>query len=76
MQNGATEDAGQAYLRRTRDRRDRLVGGRMDWSDQPDWFKTYPGAARMRQPAGSRCSSQAARSSKTRSRPVSLKHSW
>jgi SagB-type dehydrogenase family enzyme len=41
------DDAGQAYLRQTRHRRDHLVGGRMDWAHQPDWFKTYPGAARV-----------------------------
>jgi SagB-type dehydrogenase family enzyme len=44
---GAGEDLGQAYLRRTRHSRDHLVGGRMDWSRQPEWFKTYPGAARV-----------------------------
>jgi SagB-type dehydrogenase family enzyme len=41
------DDAGQAYLRQTRHARDHLVGGRMDWMHQPDWFKTYPDAARV-----------------------------
>jgi SagB-type dehydrogenase family enzyme len=41
------EDLGQQYLRRTRHSRDHLVGGRMDWLHQPDWFKTYPAAARV-----------------------------
>ena len=35
------DDRGQAYLRETRHRSDHLVGGRMDWAHQPDWFKTY-----------------------------------
>ncbi len=41
------DDAGQRYLRETRHRRDHLVGGRMDWAHQPDWFKTYPDAPRV-----------------------------
>lgn len=41
------DDLGRRYLRDTRHRRDRLVGGRMDWAHQPDWFKTYPGAPRL-----------------------------
>jgi SagB-type dehydrogenase family enzyme len=44
------DDAGQAYLRQTRHSRDHLVGGRMDWMHQPDWFKTYPGSARVALP--------------------------
>jgi hypothetical protein len=44
------DDRGQAYLRDTRHSRSRLVGGRMDWADQPDWFKTYPDAPRVRLP--------------------------
>jgi SagB-type dehydrogenase family enzyme len=44
------EDRGQDYLRATRHGRERLVGGRMDWARQPDWFKTYPDAARVRLP--------------------------
>jgi SagB-type dehydrogenase family enzyme len=40
-------DRGEAYLRETRHRREHLVGGRMDWTHQPDWFKTYPDAARV-----------------------------
>ena len=44
---GPGDDAGRAYLRQTRHARDRLVGGCMDWAHQPDWFKTYPGAARV-----------------------------
>ena len=43
----AGDDLGQAYLRATRHRRDRLVGGRMDWGSQPEWFKTYPEAPRV-----------------------------
>jgi SagB-type dehydrogenase family enzyme len=43
----AGDDRGKAYLRETRHRRDRLVGGRMDWAHQPDWFKTYPDAPRV-----------------------------
>jgi SagB-type dehydrogenase family enzyme len=41
------DDAGQAYLRQTRHSRDHLVGGRMDWMHQPDWYKTYPDTARI-----------------------------
>ncbi len=44
------DDRGQAYLRDTRHTRSRLVGGRMDWAHQPDWFKTYPDAPRVRLP--------------------------
>ena len=44
------DDIGQAYLRATRHSRTRLVGGRMDWAHQPDWFKTYPDAARVKLP--------------------------
>ena len=44
---GGSEDLGQAYLRQTRHSRDHLVGGRMDWAHQPEWFKTYPEAARV-----------------------------
>jgi SagB-type dehydrogenase family enzyme len=43
-------DRGRAYLRDTRHRRAHLVGGRMDWAHQPDWFKTYPDAARVKLP--------------------------
>jgi SagB-type dehydrogenase family enzyme len=46
-----TDDAGQRYLRETRHGRDHLVGGRMDWSRQPEWFKTYPEAPRVALPA-------------------------
>jgi SagB-type dehydrogenase family enzyme len=42
-----TDDAGQRYLRETRHSRSHLVGGRMDWAHQPEWFKTYPDAARI-----------------------------
>ena len=41
------DDAGQRYLRETRHTRSHLVGGRMDWAHQPDWFKTYPDAPRV-----------------------------
>ena len=44
------DDRGKAYLRETRHRRSHLVGGRMDWAHQPDWFKTYPGAPRVQLP--------------------------
>ena len=44
------EDLGQGYLRATRHDRAHLVGGSMDWSDQPDWFKTYPDAPRVKLP--------------------------
>ena len=40
----------ERYLRETRHTRGRLVGGRMDWSDQPAWFKTYPEAPRVALP--------------------------
>jgi len=49
-----TDDAGQRYLRETRHSRSHLVGGRMDWAHQPDWFKTYPGAARVPLPEQAR----------------------
>ena len=48
--NAEPDDAGQAYLRRTRHSREHLVGGRMDWMHQPDWFKTYPEASRVKLP--------------------------
>ena len=44
------DDRGKAYLRETRHRRSHLVGGRMDWAHQPDWFKTYPDAPRVTLP--------------------------
>ena len=44
------DDLGQAYLRKTRHSRDRLVGGRMDWARQPEWSKTYRDATRMQLP--------------------------
>ncbi|MGE5230009.1 MAG: SagB/ThcOx family dehydrogenase [Deltaproteobacteria bacterium] len=44
------DDRGRAYLRETRHSRSRLVGGRMDWAHQPEWFKTYPDAPRVRLP--------------------------
>lgn len=44
------DDLGREYLRRTRHSREHLVGGRMDWRHQPDWFKTYPDAVRVRLP--------------------------
>jgi SagB-type dehydrogenase family enzyme len=44
------DDRGRAYLRDTRHRRGHLVGGRMDWANQPDWFKTYPDAPRVKLP--------------------------
>jgi SagB-type dehydrogenase family enzyme len=47
---GMTDDAGQRYLRETRHSRSRLVGGRMDWAHQPDWYKTYPEADHVRLP--------------------------
>jgi SagB-type dehydrogenase family enzyme len=46
----AGDGGGQVYLRETRHRRDHLVGGRMDWMHQPDWFKTYPDALRVALP--------------------------
>lgn len=45
-----TDDLGRRYLRDTRHRRERLVGGRMDWSHQPAWSKTYAGAPRVALP--------------------------
>lgn len=44
------DDRGRAYLRDTRHSRAHLVGGRMDWAHQPDWFKTYPDAPRVKLP--------------------------
>ena len=44
------DDLGQAYLRATRHSRTHLVGGRMDWAHQPEWFKTYPDTPRVRLP--------------------------
>lgn len=37
----------ERYLKETRHTRERLVGGRMDWSRQPAWSKTYPDAPRV-----------------------------
>ncbi len=44
------EGIGERYLRETRHSRDHLIGGRMDWSRQPEWFKTYPEAPRVALP--------------------------
>jgi SagB-type dehydrogenase family enzyme len=44
------DDLGTRYLRETRHSRSRLVGGRMDWAHQPDWFKTYPDAPQVALP--------------------------
>ncbi len=44
------DERGRAYLRDTRHSRAHLVGGRMDWAHQPDWFKTYPDAPRVKLP--------------------------
>jgi SagB-type dehydrogenase family enzyme len=49
------DDLGRRYLRETRHRRDRLVGGRMDWAHQPDWFKRYPDVPRVELPEPARC---------------------
>ncbi len=46
MDDGIAEQ----YLKETRHTRERLVGGRMDWSRQPAWFKTYPDAPRVQLP--------------------------
>ena len=44
------DDLGQSYLRATRHGRTHLVRGRMDWANQPDWFKTFPDAPRVKLP--------------------------
>lgn len=44
------EDLSQTYLRATRHNRAHLVVGYSDWVRQPEWFKTYPEAARVRLP--------------------------
>ena len=44
------DDLGQDYLRATRHGRTHLLRGRMDWANQPDWFKTYPDAPRVKLP--------------------------
>ena len=44
------EGIAESYLRETRHSRSRLVGGHMDWSRQPAWFKTYPSAPRVALP--------------------------
>jgi SagB-type dehydrogenase family enzyme len=44
------DDSGRRYLRETRHSRRRLVGGRMDWARQPEWFKAYPDAPRVALP--------------------------
>jgi SagB-type dehydrogenase family enzyme len=44
------DDIGRRYLRETRHLRTHLVGGRMDWTRQPEWFKTYPDAPRVALP--------------------------
>lgn len=41
---------GERFFRETRHRRGHLVGGRPDWSNQPCWYKTYPGAPRSEVP--------------------------
>lgn len=54
-QGPPARDDGAAYLRATRHTRDHLVGGRMDRRSQPDWFKTYPDAARVPLPDPAPC---------------------
>ena len=44
------ENIGERYLRETRHSRGHLVGGRMDRTRQPAWFKTYPEAPRVALP--------------------------
>jgi SagB-type dehydrogenase family enzyme len=44
------DDSGRRFFDATRHSRSRLVGGEMDWSAQPDWFKVYPGAPRVELP--------------------------
>ena len=44
------ENIGERYLRETRHSRGHLVGGRMDWTRQPSWFRTYPEAPRVALP--------------------------
>ena len=44
------ENIGERFLRETRHSRGHLVGGRMNWTRQPSWFKTYPEAPRVALP--------------------------
>ena len=46
----ADDGIAERYLRETRHSRSHLVGGRMDWSRQPAWFKTYPEAPHVALP--------------------------
>lgn len=41
------EGIGARFIRETQHRRGHLVGGRMDWHRQPEWFRTYAGAPRI-----------------------------
>jgi SagB-type dehydrogenase family enzyme len=47
---GGIGGIGEHYLSATRHSRKHLVGGAMDWSRQPEWFKTYPEAPRVALP--------------------------
>jgi len=42
---------GERFFRETRHRRGHLVGGRMDWSAQPEWSTSIPDAPRIALPA-------------------------
>ncbi len=42
---------GERFFRETRHRRGRLVGGQMDWMNQPQWYTTYPDAPRVELPS-------------------------
>ena len=46
-----TVDNGRRFFDSTRHSRTRMVSGEMDWSAQPEWFTTYPGAPRVELPA-------------------------
>jgi SagB-type dehydrogenase family enzyme len=44
------EGIGARFVRETRHNHGHLVRGRMDWSNQPEWFTTYAGAPRVALP--------------------------
>jgi SagB-type dehydrogenase family enzyme len=41
-------DVGDLFQRKTKHTREKLIGGRLDWSSKPDMYKTYPKSKMIR----------------------------
>ncbi len=44
------DDVGETFQRETKHRRDRLIGGRMDWDRKPETYKSYPDRSKLKLP--------------------------